>query len=78
MHYHRDSVTRPSFAENTVGAPRKRIRTFAVGKREQVIWKKMVRVLPVSSCRHGEAIVEHAIATPGDNGNHSVEYLAAI
>ena len=78
MHYHRDCVARPSFAEDTVGAPRKRICTFAVGKRKQVIWEKMVRVLPVGSCWHGEAIVEHAIATAGDNRNHAVEYLTAI
>ena len=32
-------------------------------------------MLAIGSGRHGEAIIEHAIATTGDKRNYAIEYL---
>jgi hypothetical protein len=61
-----------------VSTPSVRVGAVAVGEGEIVVWVELVFVLAVGAGRHGEAVVEHAIARSGDHRHDAVEHAASV
>src|SRR6056300_2027029 len=78
MHNLRISAARDRSFQNPISTPTKGIGALAVGKRKVIIGVQVVRMLPVGTRRHCEAIIKHPVAGAGNNGNYTIKDASAL